>query len=64
MKKKILTRVNVALGAFIVSLLGFASCEGAKKYGPPEPDMEVLYGPAPNIEEVAETAANNPVVDE
>ena len=64
MKKKILNRVNIALGAFIFSLLGFSSCEGAKKYGPPEPEMSVLYGPAPDFEEVVDTTANNPVAEE
>jgi hypothetical protein len=46
--RKVRTIVNLALGAMITAL-GLSSCEGAKKYGP-DPNFEVLYGPAP-IEE-------------
>ena len=43
--KRVRTWINIALGAMITAL-GLSSCEGAKKYGP-DPNLEVLYGPAP-----------------
>ena len=58
MKKKILTRAN-ALIVMLLGMLGFAGCEGMKKYGIPEPDMEVLYGPAP-FEEADTTSTEEP----
>ena len=43
--KKVRSIINIALGSMIAAL-GLSSCEGAKKYGP-DPNLEVLYGPAP-----------------
>lgn len=39
--------MNVALSVAVMSLLGLSGCENLQKYGCPEPEMEVLYGPAP-----------------
>lgn len=69
MKKKILTRAN-ALIVMLLGVLGFAGCEGPfVKYGAPDPDPAVLYGPVleygvPLPEEVQEEVPSASVVEE
>lgn len=59
MRKKILTSAN-ALIVMLLGMLGFAGCnESLVKYGAPDPDIEVLYGPAP-FEEVDTTSTEEP----
>lgn len=43
--KKARTTINIILGSMIAAL-GLTSCEPRVKYGP-NPEFEVLYGPAP-----------------
>ena len=67
MKKKFLKRINLILGTLIFTLIGMAMNGCVCKYGSPEPPDEpypVLYGPAPDVEEVVDTTANSPVVEE
>ena len=64
MKKKVLTRVNVLLGAAIFALLGMSSCERMVKYGPaPDEDVYVKYG-VPDPEVVPEYGVEMPIMEE
>lgn len=66
MKKKLLKRINFILGTLIFTLVGMAMNSCVCKYGSPPDDEQypVLYGPAPDFEEVVDTTANNPVAEE
>lgn len=60
MKKKILNRINVALGSAIFVLMGMSSCERYVKYGP-APDDPVKYGCPPEEEVVPMYGVTMPI---
>ena len=60
MKAKILTRMNILLGAAIWALIGLSGCERQVKYGP---DPELKYG-VPNPEVTPEYGIVMPVEEE
>lgn len=58
MRKKILSRINIALGSAIFALVGMNSCERQLLYGP---DPVVKYGCPPDTTVVALYGVNMPV---
>ena len=60
MKKKILTRINIALGSAIFVLMGMSGCERQVKYGP-DPGALVKYGCPPEEEVIAMYGVTMPI---